>query len=132
MRAENNFIQRVSTINKVLQKSKALAKYYWVSEWFCNLIKRCDHTFQSSSSLMMMRFILNPVYPKGGTMVFIVGKILDFRLSESPKNEISRSYCSPKLFLESWMLHFLCKNLPQYARDVIIGISVIAKSKVHT
>ena len=51
------------------------------------------------------RFVINPVYPGGGTLV---AKILDFRLTESQKNAFSNTFCSPKLSLGSWILHCLC------------------------
>ena len=45
------------------------------------------------------KFVINPVqYPRGGTMV---AKILDFMLFESMEKALSRSFSSPKLFLES-------------------------------
>ena len=47
------------------------------------------------------RFIMKPVYLGGSTMVPTRGKILNFRLSESLKNKLSRTFCSPKVSLES-------------------------------
>ena len=45
------------------------------------------------------KFVINSVqYPRGGTMV---AKILDFMLFESLEKALSRSFSSPKLFLES-------------------------------
>ena len=49
------------------------------------------------------RLVLEPVYIRSGTMMLTCGEILDFKLSESSKNELSRTFCSPKLSLESWI-----------------------------
>ena len=57
------------------------------------------------------RFVINPVHVGGGSMV---AKILNFRLSESLKNALSSILPSSELSLESSILHFLCKNLPEY------------------
>ena len=40
-----------------------------------------------------------------------VAKVLDFRLHESLKNALSRTFYSPKLSLESWILHSFCKKV---------------------
>ena len=68
------------------------------------------------------RFVINPVYPVGGA---IVAKLLDFRLFEDLKNALSRTFCSPKLSLESWILHCLCDSFPKYPPDIILRTSVI-------
>ena len=44
------------------------------------------------------RFVINPVYSGGGTMVV---KIFDFRLFESLKSALPRTFSSPKLSLGS-------------------------------
>ena len=68
------------------------------------------HTFQPPSS--SKREVCNkPSISQSGTMV---AKILDFRLFESLKNALSRTFCSPKLSLESWILHCLRENFPVY------------------
>ena len=69
------------------------------------------------------RFAINPVYPGGGTMV---AKISDFRLFENLQNALFRTFFSPKISLESWILHCLCKNFPKYPSDITIRISTIA------
>ena len=43
------------------------------------------------------RFVINPIYSGGGTMAV---KILDFRLLESLKSALFRTFCSLKLSLE--------------------------------
>ena len=68
------------------------------------------------------RFVINPVYSRGSNMVV---KILNFRLFESLKNALSRTFSSPKLSLESWILHYLCKNFPEYPPEIIIKTSII-------
>ena len=68
------------------------------------------------------RFIINSVYSRDGAMVV---KFLDFRLLESLKSALSRTFCSPKLSLESWILHCLCENFPEYPPDIIIQTSII-------
>ena len=50
-------------------------------------------------------FIVKPVYG-GTTMMPTRGKILNFGIYESMKLELSRSFYSTKLSLESWMLHY--------------------------
>ena len=50
---------------------------------------------------------------------------LDFSLSESSKNELSRTFCFPKLFLERWILHCFCNVFFWHARDIIIRIWII-------
>ena len=44
------------------------------------------------------RFVINPIYSRGDT---IVVKILDFRLFESLKKTLSRTFNSPKLSVGS-------------------------------
>ena len=68
------------------------------------------------------RFVINPVYLAGGA---IVAKLLDFRLFEDVKNTLSRTFCSPKLYLGSWILRCLCDNFPKYPPDIILRTSVI-------
>ena len=68
------------------------------------------------------RFVINPVYLAGGA---IVAKLLDFRLFEDVKNTLSRTFCSPKLSLGSWILRCLCDNFPKYPPDIILRTSVI-------
>ena len=68
------------------------------------------------------RFVINPVYPVGCTMV---AKILNFKLFESLKNALSRTFCSAKLSLGSWISHFLCENFPEYPPDIILWTSII-------
>ena len=51
---------------------------------------------------------------------------MDFRLCESLKKAHSRTFCSLKLSLESWILHCLCKKFPEYPPDITIGIWLIA------
>ena len=48
-----------------------------------------------------------------------------FRLSESLKNALFRTFCSPKLSLESWILHCLHKNFPAYPHEITIGNLII-------
>ena len=67
------------------------------------------------------RIVINLVYLGGGTMV---AKIFDFRFFESLKNAISRTFCSPKLSLESWILHSLCENFPEHPPGKAIRTSV--------
>ena len=64
------------------------------------------------------RFTINPVYlevapwlPKFG----ILGSL------ESLKNAFFRTWFSPKLILESWILHYLCESFPEYPLDITIG-----------
>ena len=68
------------------------------------------------------RFIIYPAYPRGGTMVV---KILDFKLFQSLKNGLFRTFCSPKLSLGSWILHCFCKNFPEYPPNITIRTSTI-------
>ena len=63
-------------------------------------------------------------------MVPTGGKILKFRLCESLKNELTKTFCSPKLSLESRMLHYLRENFPEYPRDIEISIIVYPVSPV--
>ena len=49
--------------------------------------------------------------------VYSEPKIFDFRLSESPQNELSRTFSSTKLSLESLILHCLRKSCHEYPRD---------------
>ena len=49
-------------------------------------------------------FVMNPAYHGGDTIMSEGGKILDFRLSEIPQNEPFRTFYSPKLSLENWIL----------------------------
>ena len=55
----------------------------------------------------------------------MVVKILDFRLFESLKSALSKPFCSPKLSFESWILHCLWKNVPEYPPEIIILTSII-------
>ena len=57
-------------------------------------------TFQPQNE----RFVMKPVFLRGSTMVLTGGKILYFRVFESSKNELSRTFCSPNLSIESWIL----------------------------
>ena len=68
------------------------------------------------------RFLTKPVYLWGATMVLTRDNILDFRVSKIPKNKLFRTFCSPKLFLESWNLHWLRENFPDYPRDITLVI----------
>ena len=68
------------------------------------------------------RFVINPLYPRGGTMV---ARYLVFRFLESLKNPLSTTFYPTKLSLESWMLHRLCQNFPECQPDITIGISKI-------
>ena len=54
------------------------------------------------------RFVINPVYSGAGTMIV---KSLDFRLFESLKSALSRTFCSPKLFVKKWILHLPLQEL---------------------
>ena len=63
------------------------------------------------------RFVINPVYAAGGT---VVAKTLDFRLFENLKNALSKTFCSPKLFLGSWILLCLHENFPEYQPGIMI------------
>ena len=74
------------------------------------------------------RFIMSSVYSKGGTMMSAGLKILNFGLSESLEIELSMAFFSPKLSLESWNLHCLCKNFPENPRHIITEISIIVYS----
>ena len=85
--------------------------------------KREQERIHSSLRVAQNRmFVINPVYSGAGTMVV---KILDFRLFESLKSALSRTFCFPQLSLESWMLHWLCENFPEYPPDIIIQTSII-------
>ena len=42
----------------------------------------------------------------------MVTKILDLMLSESPRNALSKIFCSPRLSIEYQILHCLRKNFP--------------------
>ena len=74
------------------------------------------------------RFVTKPKYLGDGTMVPTRGKILDFRFPESPKNELSRTFCSPKSSLQSWIFHCLFENFREYLRDIPLAISIIVYS----
>ena len=74
------------------------------------------------------RFLSKSVYVKGGTMVPTRGKILDFKISESPKNKLFRTFCSLKLSLKSFIFHFLRTNLPECPRDITLGILILVYS----
>ena len=50
----------------------------------------------------------------------MVAKILDFRLSESLKNALCKTFYSSKLSPESYMFHCLSQNFPEYPPDVTI------------
>ena len=63
--------------------------------------------------------VINPVYPRGGTMLV---KILNFRLFESLKGAFSKIFCPPKFSLGSRILHCLCKNFLEYPPDIIVYI----------
>ena len=76
----------------------------------------CVPTFQHG------RFVINLVHLRGSTMV---AKILDFGLSQSLKNALSRILYSPKVSLERWFLHFFCKNFSEFPPDLIIEVSII-------
>ena len=54
-----------------------------------------------------------------------IAKIFYFSLSESLKNSLFRTFSSPKSSLEHWILHFLCKNLPEYPPDITMWTSAI-------
>ena len=66
-------------------------------------------------------FVMNPAYHGGDTIVSEGGKILDFRLSEIPQNEPFRTFYSPKLSLENWILE--CQYF-----GIAIQISIIVYS----
>ena len=57
------------------------------------------------------RPVINPVYLGGGTMV---AKILDFRLFERIQYALFRTFCSPELSPESWILHCPCESFLEY------------------
>ena len=57
------------------------------------------------------RSVINPVYLGGGTMVT---KILDFRLFERIQYALFRTFCSPELSPESWILHCPCESFLEY------------------
>ena len=62
-----------------------------------------------------------------------LGEILDFRLSKSPKNELSRDFFSPKLSLESWILHCIRENLSEYPRDVTVEkLRIVSSTALFT
>ena len=48
----------------------------------------------------------------------MVVKILDFRFFESLKSGLPKTFCFPKLFLGSWILHCLYENFPEYPPDI--------------
>ena len=50
---------------------------------------------------------------------------MNFRLFESMKNALSRTFFSSKLFLESWILHCLRNNFPEYSADTILRTFII-------
>ena len=62
-----------------------------------------SHTFQLLSSLKRE--------------VYSEPEIVNIRLSESPQNELSRTFSSTKLSLESLILHCLRKSCHEYPRD---------------
>ena len=45
---------------------------------------------------------------------------MNIRLSESMKNALFRTFFSSKLFLESWILHCLRNNFPEYSAETIL------------
>ena len=55
----------------------------------------------------------------------MLSKSLDFRFFESLKSALSRTFCSPKLSLESWILHSLCENFPEYPLERAMQTSII-------
>ena len=65
-------------------------------------IRKACYTYVPTSMLPLAqkgRFVMKPVFLGGGTMV-PTGNISDFRLFESSKNELSRTFCSPNLSIE--------------------------------
>ena len=56
---------------------------------------------------------------------------MDFRVSESPQNKLSRTFCSPILSLKRWILPCLCENFPEYLRNTAIWVSIIVYSSPH-
>ena len=53
--------------------------------------------FQPQSSSRQEVYSGASIYQKQHTMMLTWGEILDFRLSESSKNELTRTFCSPKV-----------------------------------
>ena len=74
------------------------------------------------------RFKMDPVYLGGGTLVSTGGKISGFRLSKCPNNILFRTFFSPKLSLESWILHCPPYSFSKYLRDITLGVSIIVYS----
>ena len=48
--------------------------------------------------------------------------------TENQTNELSRTSSSPKLSLDSWILHCFCENFPEYPRDIAIRVLIIIYS----
>ena len=60
--------------------------------------------FMLQNAVAIALFVMNPESQKS----------LDFRSSERPENAHSSTFRSPKLSLESWILHCLRENLSEY------------------
>ena len=77
------------------------------------------------------RYVMHMFQPPSSSQWEVCNKssnileILGFRLFESLKNALSVTFCSPKLSLESLMLHCLCEHLAEYSPDIKIRTSVI-------
>ena len=63
-------------------------------------------------------------------MVSTGGKILNFGLCESLKFELSRTFYSPKLSLESWMLHCTQAVIRRWPSNLFLQISQILQENI--
>ena len=98
--------------------------------YYINPISNTNYTDIRSNLRLVQneRFVMNLVYSGGSTMVATGVKSLDLRLSESPKNSLSRTFFSSKLSLQSWILHCIFDKFPGYPHDTTIQLLIIVFS----
>ena len=100
--------------------------YLWCLReiWICLCFIRSNHILVAQNG----RFLTKSLYLEGSNMVSTRGKILDFKLSEIPKNKLFRTFYSLRLSLKSWIFHFFRENFPEYPRDITLWIFILVYS----
>ena len=70
-------------------------------------------------------FIIKPVYLRGSMMMSTWEEILVFGSLKAQQMNSSRTFCSPKLSLQSWINHYIHKKFPEYPHGITVRILVI-------
>ena len=120
------FLQTSSKSNRFIHGSRHLVFTILKLEPSVSIISGLRSNFWEAQN---GRSVMNLVYFGCSAMVTTRVKILDYRLTESPKNALYRVFYSPKLSkIKSWILHCLWVNFLDYSRGITIQVLIIASS----